>query len=229
MDQQVTDDGEDDFTKLLHKYAPEPSDITDIKFSAKTKALAQELAAKVKLSVQLKAQLTETNKRINEISFRELPDLFNQQELTVLGIANGVNLELTPYYQAGLTKKMDQTLRAKGVEYVRENAPEILKVQILLNFKAGELEAAEATKEFLTGAGLEPVIEENVHHKVLTSWVKERFLEGKEVPFEILNAKIGSYVRFVVEKEEKTDARNKLKTHESTLPDDESLDDEVPI
>lgn len=222
----MDDQGEDEefFTEILQKYAPDPDTIS-VQFSTKTKEYAQELAVKVKKALQLKRELTAMNLRIRELSFTLLPDLFKEQDLTVIGIGNGVNLELSPHFKAGLTKKMDPELRAQGYEYLRENAPEIVKTNVIVAFEAGDVEAAELTVEHLKSVGLEPMVEEAVHHATLTSWVKERFLEGKEIPLKILNAHVGSYVHFVVEDEEKTSARSKVREHEKQ----QELDDEVPI
>jgi hypothetical protein len=199
-----------DLAKMLAKYAPPPESI-DVKYSDEMKKLCQELTVKVREAIDLKKRLTELHTRINRISYGELPDLFNRLEIQTISVGNGIELRLEPYYKANLSVKMDPEKRKEGLEYLRSHAPELLQVEVKLNFAAHEYESAELAEQFLRDAGLDPSITEGVHHARLTSWVKEQFLAGKEIPLETLNAKIGSYVAFAKVDEDYQQALDKLK------------------
>lgn len=177
-----------------------PEDIK-LRLSEKAAGLARELAEKMLQALELKAQLTELHFRIRHLSFIELPDIFKTLELSRIGLSNGVNLELTPFFKASLPVKMNPEKKEEALTYLREHAPDIIKTDILCQYGPEEYEQAQRVIKLLKMAEIDPIVKEGVHHATLTAWVKEMFLKGEEVPFGKLNAQVGSYVALKLDAE----------------------------
>lgn len=208
------DVGDVDLAKLLAKYSPEPEQING-RYSSKLTELAQELTTKVREAEALKKRLKEVHKRINSLSFRELPGILNDLRVQALSVGDGIELRLEPYFKASLPVKMDPEKRKAGLDYIRENAPDLLRVQVSMDFPAEQYEQAVNVLKLLQSMDLEATYSEGVHHSTLTSWVKEQFLAGEELDLEIINARIDSYVRFVKIDPETQDALDRIKKMQS--------------
>lgn len=201
----------EDMNALMEQYAPSAAETVQIELSQKTQVLAQELAVKQRKADKLKEELTALNKRINEISFKLLPDLFNEQGLTNLATAEGVSLELTPYFKASIPVDMPPEQRENALAYVRDNAPEIIKTEVSLTFSPMEYEAALEAINALRDIGAEPIIQETVHWSTLTAWVKNEFMEGRELDLDVINAKVGSYIKVSELPREKMDPLDRIR------------------
>lgn len=191
----------------LSKFTPEQ---IQVKLSAKTQELAQELTVKIREASRLKAALTEVNKKINELSFSRLPDLFHDQKITSL-TTNGVKLNLTPYFKASISKKMEPTKREAALEYGREHFPELIKIKIVVEFGVDEYTEATKCFEVLKENNYGVQVEETVHHSSLTKWVEEKFLAGEEIEFDTINAKVGSYISIETEDKSISEALKRLR------------------
>jgi hypothetical protein len=208
------DVGDVDLAKLLAKYTPEPEKING-RYSEKLTELSRELTTKVREAEALKIRLKELHKRINSLSFRELPGILNDLGVQALSCGDGIELRLEPFFKASLPVKMDPEKRKAGLEYIRENAPDLLRVQVTMDFPAEQYEQALNVLKLLQSMDLEATYSEGVHHARLTSWVKEQFLAGEELDLEVINARIDSYVRFVKIDPETQDALDRIKKMQS--------------
>lgn len=205
----------EDFKTLVRDYGQVTSEDIQIQLSHRTQTLARELVEKINEAIRTKEYLKNLNKRINDISFRDLPDLFNEQNLHGMEMSNGVRLALTPYYRASLPVKMDPAKRKEGIEYLRGIAPELIKTKVLLEYGADEQDAAQAVITFLRGLDIDPDVKEDVHHSTLTSWVKEQYEAGVEVEFDKVNAKIGSFISVEIGDKEKSTILKRLRKAQS--------------
>ena len=190
-----------------------PMDI-QLKLTQETQDYARELVTKSIEAGKTKQYLTNLNKRIQELQYKILPDLFNQQDITRIATNVGIELEMSPYYKASLPLDMDPQLREEAFAYLRENAPDLIKTQVLVEYEAREHELAVELMKILSDLGVDPSLKEDVHWATLTSWVKEQFLAGADIPFGKLNAKVGSVVKIHKDKEETTAALRRLRKHE---------------
>lgn len=197
--------------EIIRTYGEVKEADISIKISRQTQEYARELVSKMKEAERVKQYLTELHIRINELSMRVLPDLFHEQDLSIIGVANGVMLELTPYFKASLPIGMDPAKREKALEYLREKAPEIVETNISFSYGRHKHELAEQTIDVFHELGLDPKVFEGVHHATLTAWVKEQFLSGREVPTQTLNAKIGSVVKIHMSRAEDAEILKRLR------------------
>lgn len=106
----------------------------------------------------VKNQLVE---RKNQIQHRDLPRLMDEVGQDVIGLADhGVDIKVEDYCKAGLpnpdTGKTDEdkmrlaSLRAQGVEFLTEVAPDLLQTTVLVQLPKGQLETAQAILRTLT-------------------------------------------------------------------------------
>jgi hypothetical protein len=197
--------------RVIKEYGEVASDDVQIQLSAQTQKLSRELVEKMNEAARVKEYLLSLHRRIKEISFGLLPNLFNEQNLSMIGVSNGVVLELKPYFKASLPVGMDPIKREEALTYLREKAPDILKTEISFSYGYKEHGLADKTIEILRELDLDPRVYEGVHHATLTSWVKEQFMSGEEVPFKTLNAKVGSVVRIHMDREEDAETLKRLR------------------
>jgi hypothetical protein len=196
------DVGDVDLAKLLAKYTPEPEKING-RYSEKLTELSRELTTKVREAEALKIRLKELHKRINSLSFRELPGILNDLGVQALSCGDGIELRLEPFFKASLPVKMDPEKRKAGLEYIRENAPDLLRVQVTMDFPAEQYEQALNVLKLLQSMDLEATYSEG------------QFLAGEELDLEVINARIDSYVRFVKIDPETQDALDRIKKMQS--------------
>lgn len=211
---------------------PKPEDV-QVNLSKKTQDLARELIEKIQLQRKMMTELAEVNKRINSLAYRELPDLFNEQGLTMIGTDTGARLEMKPFYKANISSEWSDEKREDAFDYLAGIAPDLIKTEVVVSFNADDFENARLLQGLIKDMGFEPDLRKAVHHMTLTAFVKHRFLAGEEIDMEKLGATIGSKVSVYVlmdDKYEALDRLKKLKSSQGAQKNDAPFpDDEVPF
>jgi len=197
--------------ELIEKYGQVQPEQISLQITQQTQILAQELAAKTLEAKRLEKQLTALHNRINELAYSVLPDLFNEQGITQHTLANGVSLELNVEYKASLPAKMDPFKKENALSYLRQEAPEIIKTKISMTYGVDENQLANTVIKILNELSIDPEVKEDVHWSTLTSWIKERFLAGEEVPLQRLNATIKNVVKIKLDRDEKYEVLERVR------------------
>jgi hypothetical protein len=79
----------------------------------------------------------------------------------------------------------DEEERERKLDILIANgADEIVKLEVTVAFGKGDYAKAQALAGELTRRGLPTVIERNIHHQTLKSWVKERMEDGAALPLD---------------------------------------------
>lgn len=166
--------------------------------------------------------LRQVSARKWDIVTRDLPKLMDEAGQDTIGLAaDGVDLKLGDYYKAGLPNpdngKTDEeraelaALRQEGIDFLTEEAPDLLNTTITVTLPKGHLERAQEIVASLTseqGFGLQPgqvILSEGVHWATLTSWVKEQYEKHRrtDLPLKPLGATVGRIVKIVKRKVKK--------------------------
>jgi len=170
----------------------------------KLKALRQavsELRDLELLKNDLKDQLTQTNITINRHTRETLPDLFQDAGLTSITLEGTGNV---PPYVVKLETEITANIAAgwspdekeKAFDWLAANgAEDLIKATVTITFARNEIKKAEEVRDELEEQGLEVELDMKVHHQVLSSWLRERFM-NKKVPKGI--ATIGGYIGPIV-------------------------------
>jgi hypothetical protein len=146
----------------------------------------------------LELQLTDLKNKRQDITEREMPDLFDEVGTDRIGLPEaGVDLILKPYYHAVLSKD-DPELQEAGFKWLEENGHgDIIKATLTVEFTRGELERAKELQAKVQQLTNQPVrIEMGVHWKTLTGFVKEQLERYQAVlPLGLLGATVGRVVK----------------------------------
>lgn len=131
------------------------------------------------------------------------------------------DLVLDDYFKAGLPNPdtaetpeeaaLMASLRAEGIAFLTQDAPDILTTTVVVTMSKGSLEKARSLVAYITseqGGGVEPErvrIDEGVHWGTLTSYVKEQVRDRKrsDLPLPALGATVGRIVKIVKRKAKK--------------------------
>jgi hypothetical protein len=163
--------------------------------------LATELATVEAEINQLERSLEVAKSRKKDITMRELPDLMMQYGQDKIGVPGlGVEFVLEPYYHANIKSDWPDDVREKAFAYLEgENAGDLIKAFITLQFRKEDFELAKQLFEFLRSkenlAGATINLEKGVAWNTLTSWLREQIESGKVVPLETIGATVGHVVK----------------------------------
>lgn len=168
-------------------------------------ALVRDLVAQV---ADLEARKTAANKQLQDLYFKELPDLFAEVGTDHLGLeAEGnlpaVDAKLKPYYKANIAADWPPEQRRAGFDFLREQkAADLIRTVVTVEFGRGEEEDAKNLTDMLKDFGYTYSVGEAVPWNTLTAWLREQTERmrrgGKEFTPAQLD-KIGGRVGKVVE------------------------------
>lgn len=164
--------------------------------ASQARALEQE---KANLEERLKA----TNKALNELYFKTLPDAMDEAGVTSIALpAEGnnppVELKAQPFYAANIAAGWPDERRNNAFAWLDANgAGDLIKTELTLRFPRGELPSAQKLAAWLRQEhGLEPEIKQAVPHTSLTAWLRETVEQNATLPpLETLGATVGRVVK----------------------------------
>ena len=147
------------------------------------------------------ANLKELKRKHLELSQRTIPDLMDIVGTDHVGNPSvGIDLVVQPYYKAAIPKEN----MAEASDWLKShNHGDLMRTVVSVEFGRGEQEHADAVVQAIKGyfrgrndIQREPVIENAVHWKTLTSFVKEQLERGEELPLDLLGATVGRHATF---------------------------------
>lgn len=143
--------------------------------------IAQMKAAENKVT-NLEGQLKEAKKDLLRLSFGQIPDLFDELELSKLLMADGTKVEIKRKFAASISKDNEDAC----FKWLRDNGHEsLIKHGITISLKKGDEKIATNILGALDTMGLSYTDKENVHAQTLAAFVKEQKEAGADFPDDI--------------------------------------------
>lgn len=183
--------------------------------AAKAAAGSDDLVAKVRAKLvesrELAAEIANVEERLRDLSARmtairseELPSLFEEAGLDVLGIdaegnLPGIDAKLVPYYSASLP---DDERREKAFRKFRW-LEDLTKNRFTADLGRGDAKKAKALESALRKLKVGYTNKVSVHASTLTAEIRRRFESGKPLPpadLELLGAHVGRIVKLETRK-----------------------------
>ncbi len=153
----------------------------------------------------MKERTTAANKELDDLAFRELPDLFQEVGVARLGLDPDGNLpaydaELKDHFKANIVADWPPEQREAGFALLeRRGAGDLVKTVITVELGRGEGDLAEGVCRTLDEMGVPYIKARAVSWNTLTSWLREQVKKyGKTFSAAELDA-IGGRVGKVVE------------------------------
>jgi len=142
------------------------------------------------------------SRRVLEITQRELPAYMQEIGQDRVGLAeHGVDLVLTPFYNANIKADWDDERRQRGFDHLEKRGHgDLVKVTVTYTFGRGELELARRLTEIVRRASNEmpePETKTAVHPQTLTAFWREQVENGNpdEIDAELIGASSGLVVK----------------------------------
>lgn len=150
----------------------------------------------------LEERLKETNRELQEMQFKTLPDAFDQSGVSSLGVEADGNhpafeAKAQPYYRANIAADWEPKRREAAFSLLKSLGHEdLIKTEVIVSFARGEAEKAGQLLERLTKVGYSPWVKEGVSWQTLTAWLKEQVEQRNNIPpLEPLGATVGRVVK----------------------------------
>lgn len=145
------------------------------------------------------------NAELNDLKFRQLPEMFMQAHATSHGLASEGNLPgfqgvLKPYHKAVISAEWPPERQEAGYAALRAlGGEDLVRSTVTVEFGRGEDTDALKLCLYLQGEGYEFTRGQSVHWGTLTAWLREQHVKlRREFTREELEA-IGATVGHVVE------------------------------
>lgn len=144
------------------------------------------------------ARLSDLKRQRLELTQRTIPDLMDAANVDRVGLAGAdFDLLVAPFYKASIPKENMEP----AAEWLTKNGhADLMRTVVSVSFGPGEHEHAlnieTLIRSYFRGRNdvqREPVIENAVHWKTLTSFVKEQLELGEVLPLDILGATVGRH------------------------------------
>lgn len=152
----------------------------------------------------LTQRITAANKEIQELTFKELPDSFQQLGILNLGLDAAGNLpaydaEVKPFFHANIAADWLPDERDRGFNKLTEmGAEDLIKTVITIQLGRGEVTLARKVMTGLEKAKVAFEVKQDVPWASLTAWVKEQHTkqrrEFSQGDLEAIGAKISTVV-----------------------------------
>jgi len=124
-----------------------------------------------------------------DITFRQLPEMMSSVEMTEFKLDSGKRVTKKKFYNG---KLVDPNA---CFEWLKDNnAYDLVKEVIELQFDPSEKEKIAAAKKVLDEAGIPYEINRGIHHKTLKGFIKECDESGVAIPHDIFGITIGEFV-----------------------------------
>jgi hypothetical protein len=151
----------------------------------------------------LEERLTEVNKKINELDYETLPQLFAEGGVSKIGVpASGNNppylAELNDYTHANIAAKWDDERRSNAFSILeRIGLGSIIRRLVTITFDVGDRVTYDKVIKGLVKLGVDFKVKEDVPWSTLTSSLKEMRKKNRLPGIEELNA-IGATIGKIV-------------------------------
>lgn len=156
---------------------------------------------------QLEKDIKELKGRKHQIESREIPDLFGEIGVDVIGLPDDrCDVVVRPYYKANIPASWDEQRREEAFRWLEDNGHgDVIAVTVSVDFQRGEKGLADSLvqliKEKFPGSNAHPVkVSMGVPWTTLTALVKEQVEKGEAVPLETLGATVGQVAKITKRK-----------------------------
>ena len=130
----------------------------------------------------LQEKLKGKNKKLLELQFNKIPDLFDEFGLSILSLIDGTKIEIKRSYAASIT----DANRKDCFAWLKKNKHDaLIKHEIIAKLKKGELKEAKEMLKLLKKQGVTFVDKQAIHPQTLNSFVKEQIETGTNFPQEM--------------------------------------------
>jgi hypothetical protein len=161
-------------------------------------------ARDIDFSIQsLNERLSLLSKRKQELVHNELPDLFQDAKIDVLGIEPegnmpGYDTELKDFYHANIP----EARRDEAFAWLDKNKHgDMIKTVITVELGRGDRKTAKAVEQALRKLEVSYSSKLSVPWNTLTAFVKEQVEKGAVLPLDILGATVGRVVKLKARKD----------------------------
>jgi hypothetical protein len=165
-------------------------------------AAAQRLYEVQLIIKDLQERMTQAQRELNTLQFETLPTILDSLGVDRLGVPERNNmpafdLTLAPYCRAVIPANWPPEKRAAAFAALTEFGHEdLIKTEITTALPRGYHAMARQIVESIRAQGVEPSINENVHHGTLTAWVSSRLEAHQPLPdLETIGASVGRIVK----------------------------------
>jgi hypothetical protein len=168
--------------------------------------LADELVSLDAELAQLLSEQALAGARKQEIEQELLPALMMEAGMRKFEMTDGSVVNIKPFLRASIPtaaqieKAADAIQRNMLIErrnaafkwLIAHNAEPLIKMELTAEFGKGESKRAQAALQILTKAGVQAVIEQNVHNSTLVAFLKEQQEDGANIPAEVFSLFTGT-------------------------------------
>jgi hypothetical protein len=126
-------------------------------------------------------ELGEKQAKLDKILRDLIPTIMDELGMSEFKLKDGSVISVKNDVKCGITEEHKEEaftwLAEKGFDG-------IVKTKVMTEFGKGEMERAKAALRILMEAGFGAIIDRNIHHMTLKSFVKERLEKGDNIPIE---------------------------------------------
>jgi hypothetical protein len=158
--------------------------------------------------VHHKERLQALQEELNNLYYKELPDLMMEAKVDNIGVPGkgnepGTDYELKPFYSANIAAAWDDEKREAAFNTLKKYKAEgLIKAEVKAAFGKGQLALAKKLIAAAKKLKINLDMKQSVHGQTLTAWVRSIYDEGKALPSSDLE-KIGARVGSVVKRKER--------------------------
>lgn len=156
---------------------------------------------------ELEKQLKVLKERKSQIESREIPDLFGEIGVDVIGLPDdNCDVIVRPYYKANIPASWDPDRREQAFRWLDENGHgDVISVTVSVDFQRGEKALADELVNLIrtkfSGANSHQVkTVMGVPWTTLTALVKEQVEQGEAIPLDTLGATVGQVAKITKRK-----------------------------
>lgn len=156
---------------------------------------------------ELEKQLKVLKQRKSQIESREIPDLFGEIGVDVIGLPDdNCDVIVRPYYKANIPASWDPDRREQAFRWLDENGHgDVISVTVSVDFQRGEKALADELVNLIrtkfSGANSHQVkTVMGVPWTTLTALVKEQVEQGEAIPLDTLGATVGQVAKITKRK-----------------------------
>jgi hypothetical protein len=150
----------------------------------------------------LEERLSATRRELNALQFETLPAILDNLGVDRLGVPAQANmpafdLTLSPYCKAVIPANWPEQKRAAAfAELIAFGHEDLIKTEIITALPRGQHPLVKQLVNLIRAHGVEPSVNENVHHGTLTAWLMSRLETHQPLPdLETIGANVGRIVR----------------------------------
>lgn len=149
--------------------------------------LGKKLLVEMGVKEELEKATVDCDETIKSLVEVEIPNLMRTLGLEEIKLATGHTVKLIPVYSASLAEER----KPEGYKWLEDNGyGALVKTKLILEYGKGEEEEEKKKKAkvTLTKQGFEFEEKNDVHHKTLQAFVKERYEKGEQFPEKLFGA-----------------------------------------